>query len=69
MGGATAVASHFRGLVEKYNIPIAVATTSLKTLYELTEKYSKPLARLFEITITLKPLDYETTVKLANILA
>ena len=69
MGGAAAVASHFRGLVEKYDIPIAVATTSLKTLYELTEKYSKPLARLFEITITLKPLDYETTVKLANILA
>ncbi|RLE79552.1 MAG: hypothetical protein DRJ52_08200 [Thermoprotei archaeon] len=69
MGGASAVASHFRGLVEAYEVPVAVATTSLKTLYELTERYSKPLARLFDIVITLKPLDYETAIKLAYLLA
>ena len=67
-GGSIAVASHFRGLIERYDIPLAVATTSLKSLYELTEKYSKPLARTFEVNITLKPLDYETTIKLAQIL-
>jgi len=69
MGGSTAVASHFRGLVEKYEIPIAVTTTSLKTLYELTRKYSKPLARLFDVIISLKPLDFETSIRLASILA
>ena len=69
VGGAFAVASHLRGLAEEYEVPLVVTTSNLKTLHELLEKYSRPLARFFNLIVNLSPLDLETAARLAKILA
>ncbi|MCD6514782.1 MAG: hypothetical protein J7L07_07640 [Candidatus Odinarchaeota archaeon] len=64
-GGSDAVAMHFRSLLQKYDIPIIISATSLKTLSEITGRYTKPLARAFDVILTLHPLKLHDAVKLA----
>lgn len=65
-GGKEAVASHLRELLERVDIPILLSTTSLKTLSELTGRYTKPLARAFDLVIYLDPLPFDSSLELVK---
>lgn len=67
-GGTNAVAMHLRALLEESKIPILFSTTSLKTLHDVAGEYSKPLARSFDVIITLYPLSFENTIKLIDLI-
>lgn len=67
-GGTNAVAMHLRALLEESEIPILFSTTSLKALYDVAGEYSKPLARSFDIIITLHPLPFESAIELLDLI-
>ena len=68
-GGISAIASHLRSLLVETKIPIILSSTSLKTIYELTKEYSKPLARAFDLILNINPLTIESSIELISKLA
>jgi len=68
-GGKDAVASHLRSLLQESRLPAFFSATSLKTLVEVAGEYTKPLARAFDVVITVHPLKLADAKKLAEKLA
>ena len=64
-GGKESISMHLRSLLQKSKIPVFMSSTSMKTISEITGRYTKPLARAFDIIITLHPLKIEDGAKLA----
>ena len=58
-GGKESISMHLRSLLQKSKIPVFMSSTSMKTISEITGRYTKPLARAFDIIITLHPLKIE----------
>nr|MDO8062480.1 hypothetical protein [Candidatus Freyrarchaeum guaymaensis] len=68
-GGRDAVASHLRSLMQAVRIPVFLSATSLKTLSEVAGEYTKPLARAFDMVLTVHPLTLKSGRELAEKLA